>query len=197
METNYRGKATNTTTETKEDETMNNVKINLCNGTMTIDRDTFTFDGENWIEDEKEDETMDATTIINMTNTLIDIRKGATRSAWNRGLTAYAHELVDGLDEAISGGYFDPEDLAAPLLVERAMLNGADGWNEYSWGGCSLIYDGDIAARLCTPSELKKTDNGNLQPNIYEQWLDVQARALRQAAQIVKDCLKHVIDLAK
>jgi hypothetical protein len=140
---------------------------------------------------------MNAATLINMTNTLIDISKGATRSAWNRGLTAYAHELVDGLDEAISGGYFDPEDLAAPRLVERALLNGADDWSMYSWGGSSLIYDPQIAERLCTASELKKTDNGYRQPNASEQWLDVQARALYQAAQIVKDCLKHVIDLAK
>ena len=45
----------------------------------------------------------------------------------------------------------------------------------------SIIYDSDIAERLCTPSELKKTRNGERKPNSREEWLDVQARALRQA----------------
>ena len=50
-----------------------------------------------------------------------------------------------------------------------------------AWGGCSLIYNGDIAERLCTPSELKKTRNGERRPNDREMWLDTQTRALRQA----------------
>ena len=65
------------------------------------------------------------------------------------------------------------------------MLNGAQDWNKYSWGGSSLIYDGDIAERLCTPSELKKTRNGERRPNGREEWLDTQARALHQAAKRV------------
>ena len=40
--------------------------------------------------------------------------------------------------------------------VRAALLNGAERWQEYSDGGCSLIYDGDIAARVCTPSEYKR-----------------------------------------
>ena len=70
--------------------------------------------------------------------------------------------------------------------LDRAMLNGASDWAQYSWGGCSFIYDDDIAAALCTPSELKKTDNGRRRPNNHEQWLDVQARALYQAAELIK-----------
>lgn len=61
------------------------------------------------------------------------------------------------------------------------MLNGARDWSEYSYGGCSLIYDGDIAERLCTPGELKRTRHGERRPNSREGWLDVQARALSQA----------------
>jgi hypothetical protein len=60
-------------------------------------------------------------------------------------------------------------------------LNGAKDWSQYSWGGCSLIYDAAIARRLCTPSELKKTRNGERRPNSNEEWLDTQARALNQA----------------
>ena len=46
-------------------------------------------------------------------------------------------------------------------------------------------YGGDIAERLCTPSELKKTRHGERRPNSREEWLDTQARALHQAARRV------------
>lgn len=105
------------------------------------------------------------------------------RSAWGRGVAVYAAELLDGLKEAVDGGYFDAADLSAPRLLSRALLNGARDWDEYSYGGCSLYDDGDIAERLCTPSELKRTRNGARRPNAREDWLDVQSRALYQAAE--------------
>lgn len=107
------------------------------------------------------------------------------RSAWERGVKAYALELLDELAEAIDGGYFDPADLEAPKMLRAALLNGADDWSQYSWGGCSLIYDSDIAERLCSPSELKRSRNGERNPNSRETWLDVQARALFQAANMI------------
>lgn len=113
-----------------------------------------------------------------------------TRSAWKRGVNAYALELLEELEEAISGGYFDAEDLDAPKLLDRQLLNGASDWTQYSWGGCSLIYNGDIAERLCSPSELKKTRGGEWRPNSREEWLDVQARALYQAARRVKEAAR-------
>lgn len=64
------------------------------------------------------------------------------------------------------------------------MLNGARNWEQYSYGGCAEVYDGDICERLCTESEKKKTHGGEL-PLMGEDWLTVQARALRQAARIV------------
>ena len=105
------------------------------------------------------------------------------RSAWDRGVLAYADELLDNLEEAIEGGYFYQDDLEAPKILEKGLLNGAADWNRYSWGGCSLCCDSDIAERLCTPSELKRKRGGDLQPNSRETWLDVQARALFQACQ--------------
>lgn len=122
--------------------------------------------------------------IINAIKKEIEAR--TKRSAWSKGITAYAVELLEGLEEAINGGYFDVDNLRSPHLLERALLNGADSWSQYSWGGCSLIYNGDIAERLCSPSELKKTRNGERRPNSREQWLDVQARALLQACERVK-----------
>lgn len=85
------------------------------------------------------------------------------RSAWDKGVTQYALELVDELAEQI-GGYLEESDLTESKKVRAALLNGAADWSQYSWGGCSLIYDGDIAERLCCPSELKKTRNGERRP---------------------------------
>ena len=115
------------------------------------------------------------------------------RSAWNRGVKEYAAELLDSLEEAITGGYFDPDDLAAPKLVARALLNGASDWDQYSWGGCSLIYNEDIARRLCSPSELKRTRYGERRPNATEEWLDTQARALYQASALLRRIIREEV----
>ena len=52
--------------------------------------------------------------------------------------------------------------------------------------GCSLVYDADISERLCSPSELKRTRNGERPPNARENWIECQARALAQAASLVR-----------
>lgn len=102
------------------------------------------------------------------------------KSAWNRGVTAYARELLESVAENVKGGYYAAPQTRADF--ERVALNGAETWRGYSYGACALFYDCDIAERLCTPSELKKTRGGELNPNSRETWLDVQARALNQAA---------------
>lgn len=123
----------------------------------------------------------------NIVNRLYEsIKNEKQRSAWNKGVTLYALELLEELEMSIDGGYFDAADIASPKLLEEALLNGAADWGAYSWGGCSLIYDGDIAERLCSPSELKKTRNGERRPNSREEWLDTQARALYQACNRIK-----------
>lgn len=126
----------------------------------------------------------DAAEVISRATERVEAYKG--RSAWDRGVKAYALELIGGLDEGTRSGWLDLCDIEAPNLLTRSMLNGATSWSEYSWGGCSLIYNGDIAARLCTPSELKKIRNGERRPNASEEWLDTQARALHQAAAMVR-----------
>lgn len=95
------------------------------------------------------------------------------KSAWTKGVELYAEELRESLKEN-----------NLPATMEN-MLNGADDWKQYSWGGYSLIYNSDIAERLCSPSELKKVRGGERNPNSREDWLDVQARALYQAAHLV------------
>lgn len=111
-----------------------------------------------------------------LASSLASLKPG--RSAWGRGVHAYAIELVDGLD--------DSADLSNETLLRKALLNGADDWQQYSDGGCALIYDADIAERICSPSELKRVRGGERQPNARETWLDCQARALSQAAFLVR-----------
>ena len=105
--------------------------------------------------------------------TLIDQQK----SAWKKGVYTYAYELAA---EAAGCTW-----VKTPKTIEEALLNGARSWAEYSDDGCSLIYDADIAERLCSPSELKRSLDGERNPNRRERWLDVQARALRRAAIIL------------
>ncbi len=113
------------------------------------------------------------------------VEQTKTRSAWSKGVKQYAEELCEELAEAVRGGWVDETDISNRRLLEKTMLNGADSWSQYSEGGCALIYNTDIAERLCTASELRKTDNGRKDPNHRENWIDVQSRALFQAAQLV------------
>ena len=99
-------------------------------------------------------------------------------------MTLYALELLEEVREGCDYTGKDPENAAE---LKSYALNGAEDWKAYSWGGCSLIYNCDIAARLCAPYELKKTQNGAKRPNAREEWLDVQARALFQAYRILEN----------
>ena len=101
----------------------------------------------------------------------------AGRSAWSRAVHAYAVELVESLDA--------DSDLSNENLLRKALLNGAGDWQQYSEGGCALVYDTDIAERVCSPSELKRVCNGERQPNARENWIECQARALWQAAALI------------
>ena len=123
---------------------------------------------------------------IKKTRELIENMK--TRSAWKRGVKEYALELLEIMEDRATHEGHLPEP---GKECKEWMLNGARDWSQYSWGGCALIYDEDIAERLCTPSELKKTRNGERRPNSREEWLDVQTRALRQACFIVGRAFKQ------
>lgn len=122
---------------------------------------------------------MDYTTVLAKAAQTLEQRKD--RSAWGRGVTKYAVDMLQQIADYYNGGYISADDLETLAAAEAVALNGARNWREYSWGGSALVYDGDIAAALCTPSELKKTRNGERRPNSMEEWLDVQARALHQA----------------
>ncbi len=106
------------------------------------------------------------------------LAKKTGRSAWQKGVIWYAKDLINS--ESV-----DPRKDYNRSELKKALLNGARDWKQYSWGGSSLVYNEDIAKKLSSPSELKKTDNGRKRPNAREEWLDVQARALYQACELI------------
>ena len=108
------------------------------------------------------------------------------RSKWGEGVKLYALDLLEDLY------YIEEGETITSDKIKSLLLNGASDWNAYSWGGCSLIYNGDICERLATPSEQKKTRNGERRPNAKEEWLDTQARALYQASNLIYRTLKRL-----
>lgn len=125
--------------------------------------------------------THDYTTLTDTIRAELNARHD--RSAWDKAVTLYALDLLEDVQEGADNMERLPLDGAE---LERWALNGASCWEQYSNGGCSICYDADIAARVCTPSELKRTDNGMNNPNSRETWLDVQARALYQACNRIR-----------
>lgn len=106
------------------------------------------------------------------------------RSAWGKGVRLYAIELLNKAKEW-NGGAFD----LTGNNYKSVLLCGAKNWTQYSEGGCSLIYNEDIAKRVCSKSELVKTRYGERNPNSREDWLQCQARALYQAQELIWDAI--------
>ena len=105
-------------------------------------------------------------------NAIMDaLKKEKARSAWKAGVILYAFDILDNMEDG--------------EVTEENLLNGARNWREYSYGGCALIYDDEICQRLCAPWQIQRKRGGDLPPNGRETWLDVQARALYQAAHMI------------
>ena len=103
---------------------------------------------------------------------LENMKKLFARSAWDKGVYDYAFDILEPLGDEL-------ENVKADTL-----MNGASSWTAYSYGGCALICDDDIAKRMCTPSEYKKYLNAgpNSKLSDSDYWLgNVQTRALFQA----------------
>ncbi len=108
------------------------------------------------------------------TEIIKSIESMKTRSAWDRGVQAYAIDFLDEIEED-------------QPITEATFLNGARNWKSWAWGGSGLVYDYAIAERFCSPSELKRVRGGERRPNVREEWLDVEARAAYQAWCLIRD----------
>ena len=100
------------------------------------------------------------------------MKKRFARSAWDKGVYDYAFDILEPLGDEL-------ENVNADTL-----MNGVNTWTAYSYGGCALICDDDIAKRMCAPSEYKKYLNAGLNSKLSDSDYrlgNVQTRALFQA----------------
>ncbi len=110
---------------------------------------------------------------------------GEERSCWKRGVMRIAAMM---LEEAIAGYKCGNSELPATWAeTEKILLNGANDWEQYVFGGCALVYDEDIAKTLLTPTDLKRWYNSSSDcvPGKQKQgmtMMDLEVRAARQAA---------------
>ena len=95
-----------------------------------------------------------------------DISAHSARSAWDKGVKGYAVEMFDDYLDRL---HITDDSVRIGKVAEADLLNGAQNWEQYSYGGCAEVYDGDICERLCTESEKKKTHGGEL-PLMGEDW---------------------------
>lgn len=111
------------------------------------------------------------------------LEKLTPRSAWSRAVVSDALDLIEKLDCLEFPNNWEE--------LKKLLLNGAADWSEYSYGGCALVYNEDIARHYCTPSELRRVTHADgtisERANARENWIDVQARALQQAAFLIKE----------
>lgn len=116
---------------------------------------------------------------------LNNLEKLTPRRAWNQAVLSDAVDLVQNLNCSELPNSWE--------ALRALLLNGARNWQEYSYGGCALVYDEDIARHYCTNAELRKVTraDGTIsdRANAAETWLDVQARALSQAAILIREAV--------
>lgn len=87
---------------------------------------------------------------MNKAEVLKKIKFSKANSAWDRGVRMTAYDLVVNVDDKV----FD--DAIKNFNLKAALLNGAESWNQYSWGGCALCYDVDIAKKILYTIRIKK-----------------------------------------
>lgn len=80
------------------------------------DNSTDPTDTDSTDKKQEENETSNSSIIETMR---ADIIAHTERSAWSKGVTEYALELLDSLAEGIEGGYYYADDIAAPRVLEK------------------------------------------------------------------------------
>lgn len=107
-------------------------------------------------------------------------------SYWSRGVASL---IRDYGEDAL--GEHDGEIISARDFY-KLWNCGSDSLREAVYGGCFDIWNYDIAKRLCTPSDLKKSNEGMRRPNKYQDWIDVELIAVKQAMYKSLDIMKIV-----
>ena len=97
------------------------------------------------------------------------------RTYWSRGVAS----LIRDYGEDVLGEH-DGEIISVRDFY-KLWNCGNDSLRDAVYGGCFDIWNYDIAKRLCTPSGLKKSNEGMRNPNKREEWIDVELIAVQQA----------------
>ena len=121
-------------------------------------------------------------------NSIIQTLEGWKQHTSTKLDKAILDDAIDLLDNLKETSY----QIDTMKDVRKALLNGARDWNQYSYGGCALIYDGDIANHYL--SEDKQQDFKFKRGPENGCWngiklLDFQATCLREASIA---CLKAI-----
>lgn len=112
-----------------------------------------------------------------------EVNNTKTRSAWSKGVKAYALGILANFEEWQKFNEVNGESV--PELDERTALNGADNWRHWAEGASGLADSYAILCRLCPPSEVKKGVRGI-------DWLEVEARAAHQAWRMIAEAVRKL-----
>lgn len=96
------------------------------------------------------------------------------RSQWGKGVEFYAHFLAERLNDNYLPEIIEVKD------IFKLLLNGAENWHQFAWGGCGQAYNEEIAQTLLTPSQRERITLSDT----YRGYslLDLEAHALAEAA---------------
>ena len=112
------------------------------------------------------------------------------RSQWKKAVKIYEKELYESLSEKSDKALVKAFAFAHYDEIKRhindLLLNGAKSWDDFSRGGCSLCYNGEIEERILPPSQRGKYGSDRV--------LAMQAEALREAAANIAYKLAPVVD---
>lgn len=104
------------------------------------------------------------------------------RSKWGRAVRDDAMDMLGNLSDG------DMELPSDRHELRQLLLDGASDWTQYSYYGCALVYNVDIAEHYFTPSQLRRYMAPRHDASMAfngESLLDMQARALRMAEHLI------------
>lgn len=139
----------------------------------------------------------EAQQFVNEARKRIERFEANTRSTWDRGIAAYAFDLMDWYKMDVVG--YPDKDGFVPAPTERTFLNGATSWYEYAAGGCNaaLIYDESIIKRLFSPSVVKRSRyaaGGYRCPISGADFIDIEAVALQRAYSVIASVGRRLLE---
>lgn len=117
---------------------------------------------------------------MNINKTIANVKRSKAHTAWKRGVKVYALSLLSNLKANYSG-----RDLVDVDTLKKALLNGADNWQQYSYSGHALTFDYDIGQILCSPSDFKRFGLKKRKTISSETWLNIQVMALWEAYRLI------------